>query len=197
MRRRELEIRLESVEGFADPDPSLEQYVTPAPIAADIVFEAFSRGDVEGMKVLDLGCGTGMLSVAASLAGAGMVVGYDSDPSALDVARRNASALGCDVEFRLSDVLGVAEGADTVIMNPPLGCQSPHADRPFLEKALALADCVYSVHMAETAGFVESFCEARGRGVFWRRTYKYEIPHLFSFHTREKSAVDVVAVGIR
>ena len=197
MRKREVEMRLEGVAGFEGPDPSLEQYMTPARIAADVVFEAYRRGDVEGLKVMDLGCGTGMLSIAAWLFGAGMVVGYDSSEAALAVARSNAEALGAEVEFKACDILGVEEGADTVIMNPPFGCQTPHADRPFLEKALALSDCVYSLHMAETTGFVESFCEARGRSVFWRRTYKYEIPHLFSFHTKERQAVEVAAVGIR
>ena len=63
MRKRDLEIRLQSVRNFADPDPALEQYMTPATMAADILFTAYSNGDVEGMKVLDLGCGTGMFSV--------------------------------------------------------------------------------------------------------------------------------------
>ncbi len=197
MRKRELEIALESVEGFADPDPSREQYMTPASIAADIVFEAYRMGDIEGLKIVDLGCGTGMLSAACWLMGAGMVVGYDADEAALETARSNAGRLGADIEFKLADVSEVSEGADTVVMNPPFGCQRPHADRPFLEKALELSECVYSIHMADTLDFVESFCGARGRSVFWRRTYKYEIPHLFSFHTRAKQTVEVAAVGIR
>ncbi|MDO5861663.1 MAG: METTL5 family protein [Thermoplasmata archaeon] len=197
MRKRDLEICLERVAGFSEPDPAMEQYMTPARIAADIIFEAYRRGDIADLKVMDLGCGTGMLSIASWLAEAGMVVGYDASEAALSVARSNAEALGAEVEFKLSDIRSVDEGADTVVMNPPFGCQRAHADRPFLEKALALSDCVYSIHMAETIDFVESFCEARGKSVFWRRTYKYEIPHLFSFHTRASQTVEVAAVGIR
>ena len=37
MRKRDLEIRLQSVRNFADPDPALEQYMTPATMAADIL----------------------------------------------------------------------------------------------------------------------------------------------------------------
>ena len=63
MRRKDLEIALEKVPRFEDPDPSLEQYPTPAAIAAEIVFDAYRRGDIAGMKVMDLGCGTGMFSM--------------------------------------------------------------------------------------------------------------------------------------
>ena len=65
MRKKDLEIRLQSVRNFENPDPALEQYMTPATMAADILFDAYRDGDVEGMKVLDLGCGTGMFSIGA------------------------------------------------------------------------------------------------------------------------------------
>ena len=197
MRKRDLEIRLQSVRNFADPDPVLEQYMTPATMAADILFTAYSNGDVEGMKVLDLGCGTGIFSIGAWLLGAGMVVGYDVSESALEVARANAESFGAEVEFHKSDVRDVEEGADTVFMNPPFGCQNRNADRAFLEKAMSCAECVYSIHMAETLDFVEGFCAERGRSVTWRKTYKYEIPHTFSFHKKAKMSVDVAVVNIR
>ena len=197
MRKRDLEIRLQSVRNFADPDPALEQYMTPATMAADILFTAYSNGDVEGMKVLDLGCGTGIFSIGAWLLGAGMVVGYDVSESALEVARANAESFGAEVEFHKSDIRDVDEGADTVFMNPPFGCQNRNADRAFLEKAMSCAECVYSIHMAETLDFVEGFCAERGRSVTWRKTYKYEIPHTFSFHKKAKMSVDVAVVNIR
>ena len=57
MKKKELEMLLEKVRPFAEPDPRLEQYPTPAVIAADITYSAYAAGDIEGMKVLDLGCG--------------------------------------------------------------------------------------------------------------------------------------------
>ena len=142
MRKKDLEIRLQSVRNFEDPDPALEQYMTPATMAADILFEAYRSGDVEGMKVLDLGCGTGMFSIGAWMLGAGMVRGYDISDSALSVAKRNASDMGADVEFLKSRIEDVDEGADTVFMNPPFGCQNRNADRPFLKKAMEICECV-------------------------------------------------------
>lgn len=190
-------MRLQSVGNFADPDPALEQYMTPATIAADILYTAYSNGDVAGLKVMDLGCGTGMFSIGSWLLGAGMVVGYDVSESALRVAEENRRAFGADIEFRRSDILDVDEGADTVFMNPPFGCQNRNADRAFLRKAMESAECVYSIHMAETLDFVERFCADSGRSVTWRKTYKYEIPHTFSFHKKAKMSVDVAVVNIR
>ena len=197
MRKKDLEIRLQSVRNFEDPDPALEQYMTPATMAADILFEAYRSGDVEGMKVLDLGCGTGMFSIGAWMLGAGMVRGYDISDSALSVARRNASDMGADVEFLKSRIEDVNEGADTVFMNPPFGCQNRNADRPFLKKAMEISECVYSIHMADTVDFVREFCETEGRSVVSSKIYKYEIPHTFSFHTKTKKTVDVAVVNIR
>lgn len=50
----------------------------------------------EGMKVIDLGCGSGILSVSALLLGASNAVGVDIDPNAVDIAYNNADENGID-----------------------------------------------------------------------------------------------------
>ncbi|MBE6520378.1 MAG: methyltransferase domain-containing protein [Thermoplasmata archaeon] len=197
MKRKDLEMALQKVRGFEDPDPALEQYMTPATMASEILFDAYRAGDVEGMKVVDLGCGTGMFSIGAALLGAGMSIGFDTSEKALEVARSNAEALEVDVEFVLSDIRDVEEGADTIFMNPPFGCQNKNADRPFLDRAMELSECVYSIHMADTLDFVKGYCEKRGRQVASYKIYKYEIPHVFAFHTKTKKTIDVAVVNIR
>jgi len=197
MKKKDLEIELEKVPRFEDPDPSLEQYLTPATIAADVLFNAYANGDIEGLKVMDLGCGTGMLSFGSWLLGAGMVVGYDSSQKAIDLAAAHADSIGADVSFKLSDVSDIQEKADTVVMNPPFGCQNRRADRDFLKKAMDSAECVYSFHMAETLGFVKEFVDKHDREIVYDKTYKYDIPHTFTFHSKEKHSVDVVVVKIR
>ena len=67
MKKRDLEIMLESVTKFKDPDPFLEQYHTPSVIASDILFTAYSESDIQGRKVNDLGCGTGIFAIGAYL----------------------------------------------------------------------------------------------------------------------------------
>ena len=47
-----------------------------------------------GMKVIDLGCGSGILSVAALLLGAERALGVDIDPNAVDIAYNNADENG-------------------------------------------------------------------------------------------------------
>jgi putative methylase len=197
IKKRDLEIALSRVPPFEEPDPALEQYATPAGVAADVLFEAYSRGDIGGMRVLDLGCGTGVLSVGAWLLGAAEVSGIDADEKALAVAERHAAGIGAAVSYKKSLVSEVSAHADTVVMNPPFGCQSRGADRPFLDKAMESAGSVYSIHKAETLGFLREYAEERGRRVEWDRTYKYRIPHLFAFHREKSKPIDIVAVNIR
>jgi ribosomal protein L11 methyltransferase len=44
--------------------------------------------------VLDVGCGSGILGIAALALGAGRVVGYDTDPLAIEATRQNAEVNG-------------------------------------------------------------------------------------------------------
>lgn len=48
---------------------------------------------------LDMGCGSGILSIAAAKLGCGAVTGFDVDPEAVDASRENAAANGVSVTF--------------------------------------------------------------------------------------------------
>ena len=92
MKLKELESHLSRLNcAFPSPDIALEQYPTSAHIASRILFTAHSTyDDLEGKRVLDLGCGTGILAVGSALLDADVVVGLDCDPSAISVAQANA-----------------------------------------------------------------------------------------------------------
>ena len=197
MKKKDLEIRLERVRPFKEPSAALEQYPTPATIASDILFSAYANGDVAERVVNDLGCGTGIFAIGAKLLDAEKIRGYDVSSSALAIARENADALGTDIEFIETDISKVNDRADTTFMNPPFGCQNEHADRPFLQKAMELSDSIYSIHMANTIGFLEDFAASYGREIVARATYNYNIPHTFSFHSKTRQKVDIVVVNIR
>lgn len=112
MKKKELEILLQKVPPHPLPDPALEQYVTPASAAADILFDAYLRGDVEGKSVVDLGCGTGIFSIGAKILGAAKVVGIDIDESSIDAARLAANSLLPHVSGRESAAVGGGPAGD-------------------------------------------------------------------------------------
>ena len=60
--------------------------------------EALEAMELSGKKVLDLGCGSGILGLAALALGAGSVTGCDVDPKAPDAARANAALNGITAE---------------------------------------------------------------------------------------------------
>jgi SAM-dependent methyltransferase len=72
-----------------------------------------------GDTVIDVGCGSGVLSFVAARLGAGHVYGVDLSPAAIEVAQRNATLLGLEdrVEFRVGDLFEPVRGiqADVVI----------------------------------------------------------------------------------
>ena len=76
----------------------LEWVTTPA--AAKLV--AFA-GIQAGQKVLDVGCGTGVVAVTAARLGA-TVSGLDLTPALLERAKENAELAGVSIEFREGDV---------------------------------------------------------------------------------------------
>ncbi|WMW22150.1 METTL5 family protein [Methanolobus mangrovi] len=188
MKQRKLEILLEQVEGFDNPSVSLEQYVTPALLAAEMLHFAYMQGDLEG-TVFDLGCGTGILAIGAKLLGAEKVVGFDLDRKALEIARKNAEKLGVDVEFVHNDVFEVEGHADTVVMNPPFGAQAKGNDRPFLLSALKTSDVIYSIHNCGSHNFISKFI-GDARITDWYTT-AFPIKRTFKFHKKEVEMVKV------
>ena len=73
-----------------------------------LCLQALEREVRPGMKVLDLGCGSGILSIAALLLGAEQAYGCDIDDKAVDVAYENAALNGISRDHytvRAGDVL--------------------------------------------------------------------------------------------
>ncbi len=60
---------------------------------------------ISDASLLDLGCGTGLLAIAAKKLGAGAVEGFDFDPAAVSAARKNARRNGVRIPFAQLDVL--------------------------------------------------------------------------------------------
>jgi putative methylase len=188
MKKKQLEIMLERLEGFSNPSFQREQYATPASVAAEMVFLASLRGDLG--TVCDLGCGTGLLAIGAALMGA-RAIGVEIDPEALATARCNAEKLGVDVEFIRGDVRSVIlNGIDTVIMNPPFGSQKASAgDRAFLLRATEIAKTVYSLHHQGSEGFIRRFVEPCTIQEIYR--IPFPLKRCFEFHNMDVKTIEV------
>jgi len=70
-----------------------------------------------GGEVLDYGCGSGILAIAARLLGACRVVGVDLDPAAVQTAQDNAAANGVQGSFGLPDLADAQASFDVVVAN--------------------------------------------------------------------------------
>ena len=74
-------------------DPGLT-FGTGAHPSTQMVMETMEESIVPGCSCLDLGSGSGILSIAALRLGAGSAIGVDIDPKAEDIARQNAAYNG-------------------------------------------------------------------------------------------------------
>ena len=74
-------------------DPGLT-FGTGAHPSTQMVMEAMERAVAPGARCLDLGSGSGILSITALRLGAEKAVGVDIDPKAEDIARENAAYNG-------------------------------------------------------------------------------------------------------
>ncbi len=191
--KKRLAITLERLKGFENPNVLLEQYLTPPSLASEIVVNAKLLGDLD-RTVVDLGCGTGVLSIASALLGA-KSIGFDIDRSALKIARENAESLGLDVDFVLCDVrsvvLKIPPSSVCVIMNPPFGIKRRHADRVFLLKAFDLADVIWTVHSAGSEVFVKKICREKGFDITHRYKLKIPLRRTYSFHEKDYKTIAV------
>ena len=77
-----------------------------------------------GDRLLDMGCGSGILSVAARLLGASDIGAADIDPNAVNIARENAEKNGFELTTYVGDVTGdaaldeqIGGGYDIIVAN--------------------------------------------------------------------------------
>ncbi|HEV7735955.1 MAG TPA: 50S ribosomal protein L11 methyltransferase, partial [Chlamydiales bacterium] len=57
------------------------------------------QGKVKGQRIVDIGCGSGILSLAALQLGAASAMGIDIDPEAIEHAQKNAELNQLDAVF--------------------------------------------------------------------------------------------------
>jgi ribosomal protein L11 methyltransferase len=75
------------------------------------------EGLVENARVLDVGCGSGILLIAAGLFGAGELVGVDTDPIAVEASAANAARNQLKVDVRFGSLPSRRGPFDLVVAN--------------------------------------------------------------------------------
>jgi len=210
VRKLDLEMALSKIQPYSEPAPDLEQYTISADVAATMLYiAAYSHGNIVNKRVVDLGCGTGRLTIGAALLGAKEVVGVDIDRNAVEVASNCAEKfdLRKKTQWIITDIDSVNGHFDTVLQNPPFGVQKRGADRKFVVKALELGSVIYSLHkrpdhdsallkelktcsdgaiQVSSSSFMERFVEENGGTVDSVYALLMTIPHMFSFHSQKK-----------
>lgn len=195
-KKKHLEMAIQKVPKHPNPKVDLEQYSTPATIAVDLLWNAYSLGDIADKKVMDLGCGTGIFAIASKLLGAASAIGVDIDKDSTDLA----SSYCGDVDFICSDICDLENDfdVDTIFQNPPFGSQKnakKGADLKFISKAIELSPKVlYSFHMASTEEFLISYFEKNDLEITHIFRYNFPIPKIYEFHTRESANVEVIVI---
>ncbi|KAH9257653.1 hypothetical protein BASA81_004102 [Batrachochytrium salamandrivorans] len=209
-RLKDLESYLSSIDtDFPNPNVALEQYPTSSHLAARVLFTCQqSFGDIEGKRVLDLGCGTGILSIAASALEPESVTSVDCDEQAILKAMDNVREFEAErVSFVLAKVphlpfpVGGGDGQfrfDTTVMNPPFGTKNGGgADWVFLKCALGLSRVVYSLHKTSTRKFL---LESAKREFDLESAQvvaelRFQLPATYKFH--KKDSVDIAVDLLR
>jgi predicted nicotinamide N-methyase len=71
---------------------------------------------VRGRSVADIGCGGGIVAIAAALAGAGTVTAIDLEVFAIEACRLNAAANEVTLELEEADPIGTDAGWEVVLV---------------------------------------------------------------------------------
>ncbi|MDE3154696.1 MAG: 50S ribosomal protein L11 methyltransferase [Acidobacteriota bacterium] len=127
------------------PAPPIPKPESPIPIVIEpsmgfgtghhattrLCLAALQQLDLAGAAVLDVGCGSGILAIAADRLGAARVTGLDNDPDAVESARRNLALnpAALHTTFALTDIRAwPPAGAQALLANLTGGFLASHAD---------------------------------------------------------------------
>lgn len=193
--KSQLEAALHAVGDFESPERDLEQYRTPASVAAHLIALADLQGDIEDRTVIDLGSGTGMLALGAALRSPSRVVGVEIDDSAIAVARENETKVQANqsVDWLRGDVTRspVDLSGSTIVANPPFGAHEDnrHADRDVLETIATGAAVSYTIHNSGSREFLEAFTMDNGGRITHAYGVEFYVPKQFRHHEVESHEI--------
>ena len=195
---------LESLETFSSPKDYLEQYQTPASVAGEMIHYISNNYSIQNYSIADLGCGTGILGIAAALCGCKNVFLFDIDEEALEIAKNNVESLELNDNIQIiqTDVNQLRlckklnKFFDLVITNPPFGIRSENgADVEFLKTASYLCNnTIFSLHKFSTVNFLKKFYNKNGISDIKSFKIEYNLPKIYKFQKKKEKNIDVVCL---
>ena len=195
---------LESLETFSSPKDYLEQYQTPASVAGEMIHYISNNYSIQNYSIADLGCGTGILGIAAALCGCKNVFLFDIDEEALEIAKNNVESLELNDNIQIiqTDVNQLRlckklnKFFDLVITNPPFGIRSENgADVEFLKTASYLCNNTsFSLHKFSTVNFLKKFYNKNGISDIKSFKIEYNLPKTYKFQKKKEKNIDVVCL---
>ena len=196
---------LEDVETFTNPKENLEQYQTSPQIAGEMFhYIAGNHDNLDEMRIADLGCGTGILGIAAALCGCPNVTFFDIDEEAMDIAQQNVSNFELDnnIQFILVDIEQIQhwhslhKKFDLVVTNPPFGIRSKKsADVNFLKSAINISNgYVYSLHKLSTFDYLKNFYNKNNITEIKGFKIDYDLPKSYKFHKKNNKVIEVLCL---
>jgi len=119
-----------------DPGMSFGTGLHPTTRMCIRLIETLASAGITG-SFLDVGCGSGILSIAASLLGFSPVTGIDIDPLAISSARKNAGANKCRCSFSLADAADIKRSAGFKIVAANMLAQELERNAPAIARAVS------------------------------------------------------------
>ncbi len=98
-------------------------------ISTKLLIDFIENLEIEGKSFLELGCGTGIISVFAAQEGA-IVTASDINPKAIENSRQNAERNNVPIKLVQSDLFNSFENQnfDVIVINPPYYPKDPKSD---------------------------------------------------------------------
>lgn len=204
IKKRDLISIIQSTASFSNPKIGLEQYCIDAISATDIVyFAGFEFNDIHDRLIIDLGTGTGRLSLASSFFNPVKVIGIDIDWQAIQIFKENIFHLKLleniypicmnVSDFTLNKDFLHSGLQITTIMNPPFGVQRKAADRVFLTSAFTYSDVIYSIHLdhQEVFKFISRFVKKNEWDISYSFPFQMRLERSFPFHSKKMKEINV------
>jgi ribosomal protein L11 methyltransferase len=147
--------------------------------STEMCLEMLEELDLKGTRVLDLGCGSGILSVAAHLLGAEQIVMTDISPNSVNTAKENLALNGCTNftafagDVTVSETLRKQTGAgfsvitaniiaDVIIEMMPLLVDFAGSDTIVITSGIITERKSEVLQTAKSCGYIESDVRERG-----------------------------------